>query len=105
MPNHDKGVNAIEYVSYVSTVKDLTTPLMFVKEKLLQAGLFSGYAEDCYYCASQSNGSTLLKKGIQCLMDDNEILFEKIPLEKTPYVESASQDLNLEDVSTISGTL
>ena len=32
------------------------------------------------------------------------ILFEKIPFEKTPSVESTSQDLNLEDVSTISGT-
>ena len=52
MPNHDKGVNAIEDVSYVSTMNDLTTPLMIVKEKLLQAELFPGYAKDCYYYAS-----------------------------------------------------
>ena len=37
-------------------------------------------------------------------MDDHEILFEKIPFEKTPSVESTSQDPSLEDVSTISGT-
>ena len=35
MPNHDKGVNTIEDVSYVSTVNYLTTPMMIVKEKLL----------------------------------------------------------------------
>ena len=36
-------------------------------------------------------------------MDDCVILFEKIPFEKIPSAESTSQDLNLEDVSTIFG--
>ena len=40
MPNHDKGVNSIDGVSYISVASDLTTPLMIVKKKLLQAGLF-----------------------------------------------------------------
>ena len=48
MSNHDKGVNAIDDVSYVSVVSDLTTPLMIVKKKLLQASLFLGCIENCY---------------------------------------------------------
>ena len=78
---------------------------MIVKKKLLQASLFPGYIEKYCYYASQSNGCVLLKEGIQRLMDDRVILFEK-----TPYKENLckiiSQSLKLEDVSmiTISGT-
>ena len=64
MHKHGKCVKAIEDVSYVPTVNDLTTPLMIVKEKPLQASLFSGYATECYYYVSQSNGCALLKEGI-----------------------------------------
>ena len=71
---------------------------MIIKEKFLQTGLFTGCIEVCYYCASQSNVCILMKKGIPCQMDDREILFEKILVEKTPSVESTSQDLNHEDV-------
>ena len=79
MPNHDKIVNDVGDVSYVSAVSDLTTPLMIVKKKLLQADLFPGCVENCYHCASQSNGCVLLKEGIQRLMDDRVIIFEKTP--------------------------
>ena len=64
MPSHGKGVNAIDDNSYVSTISDLTTPLMTVKKNLLLAGLFSGSLENCYHCASQTNGCMWLKKGI-----------------------------------------
>ena len=37
MPNHGKGVNAIEDTIFVSSVKDLTTPLTIVKRNLLKA--------------------------------------------------------------------
>ena len=78
MPSHNKGVNAINDVSYVSTISDLTTPLIIIKKNLLQVGLFSGCLESCYHCASQSEGCMWLKKGIQHLIDSCEILFEGI---------------------------
>ena len=52
MPKHDKGVSAIDDVLYVSTVSDLTTPLLIIKKNLLQVGLFLGCIERCYYCAA-----------------------------------------------------
>ena len=56
MPSHGKGVNAIDDVSFVSTINDLTAPLMTVKNNLLRASLFSGFLENCYHCTSQTNG-------------------------------------------------
>ena len=52
MPNHDKGVNVIDDISYIYVVSDLTTPLMIVQKKLLQAGLFMGCIETYYYYVS-----------------------------------------------------
>ena len=105
MPNHDKGVNAIDDVSYVSVVSDLT-PMMIVKKKMLQAGLFPGWFENSYYYTYQSNGCIRLKEGIQRLMDDRVIIFEKTPSEES-LCKSMSQGLKLNDVSviTIFGTL
>ena len=77
MPSHNKGVNVINDVSYVSTISDLSTPLMTVKKNLLRTGLFQGCPKKCYHCASQTNGCMWLKKGIQLLIDSHEILFEK----------------------------
>ena len=62
MPSHGKGVNAIEDISYVSTISDLTTPLIIIKNNLLQAGLFSGCLESCYHCVYQVDGCMWLKK-------------------------------------------
>ena len=47
MPNHGKGVNAIEDTVFVSSVEDLTTPLTIVKENLLRVGVFPGCLKDC----------------------------------------------------------
>ena len=63
-PLHSKSVNAIDDVSYVPTISDLSTPLMIIKKNFLQASLFSGCLENCYQCASQSNGCMWLKNGI-----------------------------------------
>ena len=92
MPSHGKGVNAIDDVSFVSTINDLITPLMTVKKNLLRAGLFSGCLENCYHCASQTNGCIWMKKGIERLIDSHEILFEKTPSMKS-FPESISQEL------------
>ena len=40
MAKHDKGISAVEYVLYVTSVSDVITPLSTVKENFLQAGLF-----------------------------------------------------------------
>ena len=50
MLKHDKGVSAIIDVIYVATVSELVTPLLIIKENLLQAGLFMGCIERCYCC-------------------------------------------------------
>ena len=61
MPNHGKGVNAIEDTAFVSSVEDLTTPLTIVKENLLRAGVFPGCLKDCNCCIEQVNGCKWLK--------------------------------------------
>ncbi|XP_058771946.1 uncharacterized protein LOC131645720 [Vicia villosa] len=100
---HDKAVNVVDKESYVTNVMSLTTPLPLIKKKLLQAGLFPGCIEDCYDCSSQPNGCTRLKIGIQCLMDNRKIMFEKVPsVEK--LCEDLAQNLKIEDVSVISKT-
>ena len=80
-------------------MSEFTTPLMIIKKKLLQADLFLGCIEN-YYCVSQSNGCALLKEGIQRLMDDRLILFEKTPSMES-LCKSMPQDPELEDVSVI----
>ena len=75
MPNHGKGVNAIEDASFVSSINDLTTPLKTIKKNLLKAVVFPRCLEDCCCCAVQTNGCEWLKKGVQHLMDNHEILF------------------------------
>ena len=79
MCNYDKGFNVIDDVSYVSVVSDLTIPLMIIKKNLLQADLFPGCIERCYCCAAQPNSFTLLKEGIQHLMEKHIIIVENIP--------------------------
>ena len=83
MPKYDKSVNAIEDTIFVASVEELTTPLNIIKKNLLKAGIFPGCVKDCVCCERQHNGCEGLKKGIQCLMDSHEILFEKTPLAKS----------------------
>ncbi|XP_058733008.1 uncharacterized protein LOC131604592 [Vicia villosa] len=103
MPKHDKAVNVVDQDSYVTDVMSLTTPLPVIKKKLLQAGLFPGCVEDCYYRSSQSNGCVMLKTGIQRLMDNRTILFERMPSVEN-LCEDLAQNLKFKDVSVISKT-
>ena len=52
MPKHDKGISAINDVLYVATISELMTPLPIIKKNLMQAGLFLGCIDKCYYCAA-----------------------------------------------------
>ena len=56
MPKHDKGINVVDDVLFVSSMGELTTPLAVVKKNLLRAGLFPGCGEGCYHFASLPNG-------------------------------------------------
>ena len=55
---------------------------MTVKKNLLLAGLFPGCGEGCHLYLFLPSGCRLLKLGVQRLMDNKEIIFEKtlIPL-------------------------
>ena len=77
MPKHGRGINAVKDDMFVSTVDELVTPLLTVKRNLLKAGLFPGCGKGCHLCLSLPTGCHLLKAGVQRLMDDKEILFEK----------------------------
>ena len=84
IPKHDRGVNAIDDDMFVASVDELATPLLTIKKNLLQAGLFPSFGEGCHLCLSLPDGCHLLKGGIQCLMDDKEIMFEKTPVTSVP---------------------
>ena len=103
MQNHSKGVNAIEDASFVASINDLTTHLKTIKENLLKAEVFPGFLEDCCYCVVQINGYERLKKGVQHLMDNHEILFDKTPPVKS-LTQSVSQEFEDVSISTISNT-
>ena len=85
MPKHGHGINAIEDDVFVTVVDELVTPLLTIKRNLLKAGLFSGCGEGCHLCLSLPTGCHLLKAGVQCLMDDKYILFEKTHVPTIAY--------------------
>ena len=73
MPKHGRGVNAIDTDLFVTSVDNVSTPLMIVKKNLLLAGLFPGYGEGCHMCLFLPFGCRLLKLGVQRLIDSKEI--------------------------------
>jgi hypothetical protein len=87
MPNHDKTVNVVDDNSHITNVADLASPLLIIKKNLLQAGLFPGCAENCDRCILRPNECLKLRNGIQRLMDDRTILFEKVPKVENPTEE------------------
>ena len=64
MPKHGRGVNVVDTDSFVTSVEEISTPLMTVKRNFLLAGLFPGYGEDCHMCSILPAGCFLLKSGI-----------------------------------------
>ena len=74
MPKHDKSVNVVEDILYVTSVNDVVTLLSTIKKNFLQDGLFLGCVEGCYCCAVEPCGCGSLKKGVQILMNKHIIL-------------------------------
>src|SRR3954462_12939344 len=101
MPKHDKTVNAIMDTVYIYDVRELLTPLLEVKRKLIRAGLFPGCDPDCFYCAHLPNGCENLKSGIQKWMSRRIIMFEKLPSIDN-LCEVFSNGMKIEDVSVVS---
>lgn len=99
LPNHGKCVHAIDDVTYITVVDELTTPLMSVKKKLLQAVLFPVCIEGCHCFAVHINGYVFLREGIQQFIDVRAILFEKVPF--LGSLCKSLSNLKLEDVSTV----
>ena len=89
MPKHNRGVNTIDTNLFVTSVDEVSTPLMTVKKNLLLAGLFPGCGEGCHMCSSLPSGYYLLKTGVQRLMDSKEILFEKTLIPTVPFEDVA----------------
>ena len=84
MPKHDHNVNAVEEDMFVTSIDELVTPLLAIKKNLLIAGVFPGCDESCHFCLSSPANCPLLKVGVQCLIDNKEILFEKTSVPPVP---------------------
>ena len=80
MPKHGQGINVVDDDLFVSSVDELATPLLIVKENLLRASLFLGCGEGFQFCMSLPDGCLLLKMGVQCLIINKDILCEKFHL-------------------------
>src|SRR4051812_20077758 len=101
MPKHDKTVNAIIDTVYIYDVRELSTPLLEVKRKLILVGYFPGCDPDCFYCAHLPNGCENLRMGIQKWMDHRIIMFERLP-SMDDLCEVFSNGMRIEDVSVVS---
>ena len=69
MPKRDCGVNAIDTNLSVTSIDEVSTPLMTVKKNLLLARLFSGCGEGLHMCSFLPPGCHFLKLGVQHLID------------------------------------
>ena len=84
MPPHGGGaiVNAVldssgEVLNSVMDVNLVTTPLTFVKRYLLDNNIFPGCGPDCCKCQVHVNGCDKLKMGIQFLIDEGSLQFDR----------------------------
>ena len=89
MPKHGRGINVVDTNLFVTSVDEVSTPLITVKKNFLLAGLFSGCGEGCHMCSLLPSGCRLLKLGVQYLIDSKEILFEKTLVPVVPYEDIA----------------
>ena len=77
-PHHNHSTNAVDHgLNLVLDVNQLKTPLSFVKKKLLECDVFPGCSKDCQLCLDQPEGCDSLRSGIQCLIDQNRIQFDR----------------------------
>ena len=75
MPKHGRDVNIVEEDMFVTLVDELVSPLLTIKKNLLNSSVFQGCDESCHFCLSSPTSCHFLKAGVQCLIDDKEILF------------------------------
>ena len=94
MAKHDKGVNVVDDDLFIPSTYELATPLAIFKKNILRVSLFPGCGEGCHLCTSLPNGCLLLKIGVQHLMDNKEIMFEK-----TPSTRSLCEDILIITIS------
>ncbi|XP_058755175.1 uncharacterized protein LOC131628350 [Vicia villosa] len=82
MPPHGAhAANAIESVEDTRLVKDvieLGSLLPLLKEELLRMGLYSGCGEFCTDCMAISSVCDKVKRGVQQLMDNAYLQFERV---------------------------
>src|ERR1044072_2571805 len=71
---------------------------MSVKKYLLQARVFLGCPDDYHWCASEFDGCAWLRRRIQRMMDNREVLFMKPPSVED-LCQDISKNLKIEDVS------
>ena len=89
MPKLGRGVNVVDTDLFVNSVDEVSTPLMTVKKNLLLAGLFPGCGEGCHMCSFLPSGCHLLKSGVQRLINNKGILFEKTLVPVVPSEDIA----------------
>ena len=51
MPKHGHGVNVVDDDLFLTSVEEISTPLMTIKNNLLLVGLFPGFGEGCHMCS------------------------------------------------------
>ncbi|KAI5405471.1 hypothetical protein KIW84_052309 [Lathyrus oleraceus] len=82
MPQHGgPRVNSVEdgeNLNLVVNINDVQTSLFVVKEHLLRGGVFPGYDKNCSDCGNHENGCVKLKEGIQELMNDGCLQFDRV---------------------------
>ena len=68
-----------EMLNLVMNVEQVTTPLSFVKRYLLENSIFPGCTSECVKCREQPKGCDDLKSGIQLLMKQGSLQFDRKP--------------------------
>lgn len=106
MPPHAKtNVNIVELDSgrkVITSINDLKTPLVEIKNVLLRSDVFSMCAQTCEYCLKDPQQCEVLKASMQTLMNQGillidrtsttkdvltlEILYKEVPLVQIPII-------------------
>lgn len=82
MPPHaGPSVNAVEVEQGSNLVRDvrlLKTPLLSIKDYLIEKNVFPGCLHDCYMCQELADGCDDLKNGIHKLISEGSLQCEKV---------------------------